>query len=253
MTAIGLALGGGVARGPAHLGVLEVLEREGIPVDLVAGASAGALVGAMYCAGLSAARGLGLLEHFGWRTIATPVWPRLGLFSFDKLAKWLEGVIGRLVFEDLKRRLVVVATDLELGQAVTLEHGPVAPAVQASCCVPGIAVPVALEGRLLGDGGASANLPVQAARAAGAARVIAVDLFQPKIRRNWGPPGVGFAALESLVRRSGGGLESADCLIVPALAGASYVRFDRADEMVRLGREAAEAQLPAIRRLLESG
>jgi NTE family protein len=247
---IGLALGGGVARGPAHLGVLEVLERESIPVDIVAGASAGSLVGALYCAGISAARGVDLLAHFGWRAIARPVRSRLGLLSFDKLRAWLENVIGPRTFEGLAKRLVVVATDIETGEAVTLQSGPVALAVQASCAVQGLVMPVWLDGRWLGDGSVSACLPVQAARAAGADLVIGVDLFAPKIRPNWGPMGVAFAAVESMVQRSGGGLNCADCLVAPAVAGTSYVRFDRAEEMVRLGRAAVEAQLPAIRVLL---
>lgn len=249
---IGLALSGGVARGPAHLGVLAVLEREGIPVDCVAGTSAGAVVGALYCAGMGLERAMEMLAHFGWGQIASAVWPSRGFVSFDKMEHWLVALIGDVPFDELQRPFAVMATDLQTGEAVLLREGPVARAVHASCAVPGFVVPVELNGRLLGDGGASGNLPVAAARALGAEFVIGVDLFPIAIRRRWGPFGFGFAALENLIRRSGGGMEEADCLIVPELAGTGYLRFQRAVEMAAWGVRAAEARLPAIRAALSA-
>jgi NTE family protein len=243
---VGLALSGGVARGAAHLGVLRVLEREGVPVGCVAGTSAGAVAGALYCAGVGLDRAMELLARFGWGQIVRPVWSSRGFLSFDRLERWLIGLIGDARFEALRRPLAVVAADLHTGEAVVLREGRVAPAVHASCAVPGVVVPVPWNGRLLCDGGAAANLPVAAARALGAEVVVGVDLFQPALRPGWGPLGVGAAAQENLIRRSGGGLQSADCLIVPELAGASYFRFGRAMEMVERGARAAEAQLPAI-------
>jgi NTE family protein len=118
---------------------------------------------------------------------------------------------------------------------------------------PGFVEPVELAGRLLCDGGAVQNLPVAAARALGADAVIGVDLFQPLIRPAWGAFGFGFAALENFIRRSGGGLQAADCLIVPQLAGVSYFDFKRAKENVSLGARAAEAQLPHLRAVLSDG
>lgn len=247
-----LALGGGVARGPAHLGVLTVFEREGIVIDCIAGSSAGALVGALYCAGIKPAEAVTLMSEFGWRRIARPVWPRRGFVSFANLEHWLIRIIGDITFADLSRPLAVVATDLNLGRPVTFRTGRVAPVVHASCAVPGFVEPVELDGKLLGDGGASANLPVRAAREMGAEIVIGVDLFQPQIRSSWGPFGIGFASIEHFIRQSGGGLEAVDCLITPALAGASYVRFDLGPEMVAAGQRAAEAQLPAILALMEN-
>lgn len=244
---VGLALSGGVARGPAHLGVLAVLEREGILVDCVAGTSAGAIVGALYCAGVGLDRALEMLAHFGWGQIASPVWPSRGFVSFDKMERWLTKLIGDVRFDELQRPLAVVATDLKTGEAVVLREGRVASAVHASSAVPGFVVPVEWEGRLLGDGGASENTPVAAARALGAEVVIAVDLFPIAIRRGWGPFGFGFAALENLIRRSGGGLRGADCLIAPEVAGTSYLRFSQAMEMVASGARATEARLPDLR------
>jgi len=109
---------------------------------------------------------------------------------------------------------------------------------------------VAWNGRWLGDGGISSNLPIQAARALGAGRVVAVDLFRPKLRTGWGPLGFAMAALEHLVRNSGGGPATADILVCPELAGASYLRFNQRERLVSMGAAATEAVLPAIRAAL---
>ena len=247
---IGLALSGGIARGPAHLGVLRVLTQAGLPIDCVAGVSAGALVGALYCAGIEIERALRWLRHFGWRAISRPVWPRRGLFSFAKLERWLINLLGDLRFEELRRPLAVVVTDLETWEPVILRSGRLAPAVHASCVPPGFVEPVQIEGRWYADGGASQNLPVAAARELGAQYVIGVDLFQPHLRPKLGALSFGLAALENFIRRSGGGLTGADCLITPELAGVSYFNFRRAASLVEAGASAAEAQLPCLRAAL---
>ncbi|MCC6190742.1 MAG: patatin-like phospholipase family protein [Anaerolineales bacterium] len=243
---LGLALGGGVARAPAHLGALAVLETAGVPIACVAGSSAGAIVGAIFCAGVTLARTQELVGTFNWWRIARPVWPRTGFVSFDRLETWLADLIGDIGFADLRLPFAVVATDLETGEPVILRDGPVARAVHASCAVPSFVEPVAVAGRLLGDGGVSNNLPVDATRALGATYVVGVDLFRPSLRRSWGPLAFGVAALENLVRRSGGGIEAADFLICPDLAGESYFRFQRRLALVEIGARAAEAQLPEI-------
>jgi NTE family protein len=247
---IGVALGGGVARGAAHVGALLALERAGIPIDVVTGTSAGALVGALYCGGIRPARILEFMGRFGWRQIARPVFPLEGFVSFRPLERWLEETIGPLTFADLYRPLAVVATDLESGEPVTLNSGAVAPAVHASCAVPGFVVPVRLNGQRLCDGGVSCNLPVAQARALGADYVIGVDVCPHAVRRRWGPLGVGLFALENMVRRTGGGVEAADCLICPALAGQSFINFRKARGFAALGECAAEVRLPAIRAAL---
>ena len=247
---IGLALSGGVTRGPAHLGVLSVLKREGIPIDCVAGVSAGAIAGALYCAGVDPEQAQATLQDFAWRKLARPVWPARGWVSFEKLERWLIKTIGDISFDELLCPLAVVATDLVTGEPVIVRAGKVAPAVHASCAVPGFAVPVELGGRGLGDGGSSENLPARAARALGADYVIGVDLFPPRRKLGQGPVGLGLAALENLVRRSSGGLDAVDCLIVPDVAEMSYLRFGQAMELVALGARATEAQLPRLRAAL---
>lgn len=247
---IGLALSGGVARGPAHVGVLLALERGGIPIDVVTGTSAGALVGALYCAGVTPAGMQELMRKVGWRQIASPVLPRRGFVSFEKLERWVAQLVRDATFADLERPFAVVATDLESGEPIQLREGRVARAVHASCAVPGFVVPVPWNGRWLCDGGASCNLPVAQARALGADYVIGVDLFRHAIRGRWGPFGIGMGALENLVRRSGGGLEGADCLISPELAGEVYLSFGKSGEFIALGERATDARLPEIREAL---
>ena len=239
-------------RGPVHVGVLKVLEREGISVDVVTGASAGAIVGELYCAGMKLDHMEELVMHIGWKDLVSPVVSGKGFFSFKKLERWLIDLLTDLHFCDLNRQpFAVVATDMEKGEPVVFAKGPVAPAVRASCSVPGFVVPAEIDGKLLGDGGVSNNLPVSVAKTLGATYVIGVDLFIPAVRRVFGPLGFGFAALETLVRRSGGGDDMADCLIEPDLAGKSYINPDKA-ELMRLGEKSTEAKLPEIFAALES-
>jgi NTE family protein len=247
---IGLALGGGAIRGLAHLGVLTVLEREHIPVDCVAGTSVGSLIGAAYCAGLRAHQLRKLAAGIGWRAVARPTLSSQGFVSFARLERWLVDQLGALDFSSLQTPFAAVATDLESGEPVILREGDLAPAVRASCSIPGIITPVRMNGRLLGDGGISDNVPAAAARALGADYVIGVDICSPSIRRRLGPFGFGFAALENLVRRAGGGVDTADCLISPDLAGMSYVRFSKREELIARGEKAAQEQLPLIRAAL---
>ncbi len=249
---VGLALGGGVVRGIAHIGVLAVLERAGIPIDYVAGTSIGALIGAAYCAGFSAQDMQAHLPHVRWRDLISLTWPARGWVCFDKLERWLVALLGDLDFADLKRPFAAVATDLETGQAVVLREGRVARAVRASASVPGVVTPVEWNGRLLCDGFVSDIVPVAPLRAMGAEYVIGVDILTPQLRPHWGALGFLAAAVEILVRQAGGGLKQADCMITPALAGFSYLRLSKAAELIALGEKAAQDQLPVIQAALST-
>jgi NTE family protein len=250
---VGLALGGGAVRGLAHLGVLAVLEREGIPIDCVAGSSAGAFIGSLYCAGLDSQHLIEIARQIGWRNLARPTVSGRGLFSFSRLERWVTALVGDLDFAQLEKPFAAVATDLETGESVVLREGRLAPAVRASCSIPGIVPPMELGGRTLVDGGISDNLPVAAARALGADYVIGVDVCCHTSRGRIGPLGVGFAAIEIMVRRAGTGIGTADWLITPDLAGLSYVRFSQTEELLKRGRCAAVASLPQIKEALGLG
>jgi NTE family protein len=242
---VGLALGGGVARGLAHIGVLSVLERAGIPIDCVSGTSAGSLMGAVYCAGWSLDRIRQEAARIRWHQLASPVWPSRGLVSFDKLERWLVGKLGDITFADLKIPYAAVATDLRTFEPVALREGRLAPAVRASCSFPGLVTPIELNGRLLCDGFVSNSVPVSALRAMGADYVIGVDILAPAVRPRWGALGYAVAGFEIMSQKAGQGYQTANCLISPDLAGVSYLHLDY-DKLTALGERAAEQKLPAI-------
>lgn len=243
---IGLALSGGVARGAAHLGVLSVLEEENIPIHCIAGTSAGSIIGAAYCAGMTVDDILTFSRIMNWRKLVRPTLSRRGFLSFAPLERTVNGIMGEIEFSDLKRPFAAVATDMQTGAPYIFEEGPVARAIHASSAIPGVVVPVVVNGRVLSDGGLSDNLPVQKARDLGAEYVIGVDLLQPSEKKG-NIIQFSIAAAEIMVRQSGGGFKEADCLIIPELAGRSYVRFSKADEFFALGQQAARAAMPEIR------
>ncbi|HEX6624075.1 MAG TPA: patatin-like phospholipase family protein, partial [Pyrinomonadaceae bacterium] len=175
---VGLALSGGAARGMAHVGVLKVFKEHGVPVDCVAGTSAGALVGAAFAAGMPVEE----LEEIGrrlrWRDFGRMTLSRLGAQSNARMEEYVRASFPVSRFEELPIPFAAVATDLHTGAAVVMrDRGDVAFAVRASCAVPGWYVPVVDEhGRQLVDGGLVANIPTAAVRALGAEVVVAVDV-----------------------------------------------------------------------------
>jgi NTE family protein len=237
-------------RGAAHVGVIMALEHAGISIDYGAGVSAGSIVDSLFCAGPSCDRMAELSGQLRWRAIASPVWPREGLVSFAKLARWLIRIIGDRTFDELVVPFAAGVTDLETGEPAVIRDGKVAVAVHASCAVPGFVAPVRDRGHLWGDGGISFNLPGSAARSMGADYVIGVDLMQPKLRKRGGPLGYGVTALEVMIERSGGGPDSVDCLITPELAGLTYFDSARFEDLLALGQRAAAGQLDKIRAAL---
>lgn len=250
--AVGLALGGGVVRGFAHLGVISVLEEAGIPIDVVSGSSAGSLVAALYSYGLSCQEALDIARHLNWLKIASLRFPSKGILSFHKLERWLDNLIGPIDIEDLPKTFAAVATDLQSGEKVVLDHGKLSPVLRASCSIPGIFDPCYIDGRPLGDGSLVDSIPVDIARQLGADYVIGVNILTPTVREHWGALGYGIDALEILIQRTGGGYDAADCLISPQLAGCTYLRFSKVDELFEHGQEAARKMLPTITADLES-
>lgn len=248
---VGLALGGGVVRGLAHVGVLSVLEEAGIPIDFISGTSAGAIVAACYSAGMDARQLQEYAWKFTWWRLLRPVWPVRGLVSFAGITQLLIRGLGDLAIQDLRLPCVIATTDIERGEPVYLRHGPLALAVQASCSVPGFVAPVQWQGRWLAEGAMSDMVPATILRQMGADYVIGVDIFAFKIRRWLGPLGYLIAGLEIALERSGLGVDEVDCRIAPALAGKTYMRFSKRDELFELGRQAALTQLPAILRDLD--
>ena len=248
---VGLALGGGGARGMAHVGVIRVLEREGIPIDCIAGTSAGSLVGAVYAAGLRGHRLLEMALQIRWRDIAQLVWPRQGFVSFARLEAFLGNLLGDLSFEDLDLPYAAVTADLATGEQVVLQEGRLAPAVRASCSVPGIVTPVEIDGRFLVDGGVANNLPISVVRDLGAGVVIAVGLGAPPGDIPHGPLQTAVAALDFLLIHAADDPATADVhLPIPVWGLGSMVRTSRRHRFVSIGQQAAENALPAIQAAL---
>lgn len=248
---VGLVLSGGAARGSAHVGALQVLDEAGIAVNCIAGVSAGSVVGAVYAAGL---RGDALRQvalNLRWRQFTRPVWPRNGFVSFARIEPYLASVVGDLSFQDLQIPFAALAVDLETCQPIVLDTGRVAPAVRASCSIPGIVAPVELDGCLLADGGMVNNLPISVVRRMGADVVIAVNLVTCLGRRPRGTIETLTVAIETLIARAGDDPNSADvCIQVPLHGLGSLVRLSRGEQNMRIGREAAEHALPRIRAAL---
>jgi NTE family protein len=249
---IALALSGGAARGIAHAGVLEVLAEEGIPVAAIAGTSAGAIVGALYAAGLEPRAIAELALQTRWRDLFAARVPRAGLFPGEGLERFLERVLPVPTFAGLKIPFVAVATDLETGARVDIAAGALAAAVQASCSLPVVLDPVRSGGRLLIDGGVSSQLPVRAARELGVARVVAVDvnvngLESPRLDSAL------FVAVHLAMlwtaRVASEEAPLADLLIGVDARGIALHDLTRGEELLRRGRAAARASLPALRRL----
>lgn len=246
---VGLALGGGFARGLAHIGVLQVLEENNIPVDLVAGTSSGSLVGAMYAAGLSVERMAQEARKLAWSNLVKLRLRRDGLLDSEGLDRLFNALVGDLDFSRLRLPFAAVAVDVTTGEEVAIRDGKVATAVRASCAVPGVFLPVRLRGRVLVDGGVRNNVPVSVVRAMGADLVVAVELGRQT--RPQAPPrnvldiimySLAIMAQDQIAQA----LAQADIAIRPNLENLGPVDLHRAHEFIEAGRLAAQEALPEV-------
>lgn len=246
---VGLALSGGAARGTAHIGVLEVLEREGFRPAVVAGVSAGSVVGALYCAGYSIEQLKALARNLSWAKLVRLGRPHLGLFDTSRMEAYLEELLGGKTFDQLSIPFLTVAVDLLTSQEVVLKEGRVARAVRASCAVPALFTPVEWDDHLLVDGGLLNNVPVRVLREWGADYVIAVNLLPP-YARNARPRNLWelwMLTLYTLERNAHAEAQQADCTMYPDVIEFSLADLEHAEEMMERGRRAAEAKLKQLR------
>jgi len=253
---IGLALGGGFARGIAHIGVIKVLEQENIPIQFVAGTSVGALVGAAYCSGLSVAELEQVARQVRFKHFASWTLSRYGFASNQRMIGFLNRVLKVKTFEELRIPLAITATDFSTGEGVIFRSGPLIDPVRASCAYPGMFLPVKIDGRMLIDGMLSHAVPTVPLRQMGAQRVLAVHL-----KGSWmngdGPRhlfdviGQCFAIAQKL--SSDTWLRAADLTIDPDVNGFKYDDFERTADLIRAGEVAAREALPEIRKWFQSG
>ena len=200
MHKIGLALGGGGAKGFAHMGILRALEQLGIYADIITGTSMGGIIGGLYAAGLSVDRIESVMRATGFTVLAAREPSHLGLFGKAKLIQALRNVLGSVTFEQLPRKFAVVAADLEAEAEVILDTGDVVEALLATSAFPGLFAPECRDGRYLIDGGVLNNVPFDVARHLGADYVIACNVSSHRGPLFHDPPPTGGPA-QSLVRQ----------------------------------------------------
>jgi NTE family protein len=246
---IGLALGGGAARGFAHIGVIQVLEEAGIRPDLVIGTSAGSLVAALYASGKSGAELAALAQAMDEGAITDWSFPGRGLIRGDALARYVrEHTSGRRI-EQMRMPLGIVATDLDNGQGIVFRVGDTGVAVRASSAVPAVFQPVRIGSREYVDGGLVAPVPVRYARQMGAQLVIAVDISEPPDGAATGDVMRMLLQTFSIMGRSINQFElaEADIVLRPQLAGVSGADFSARSRSIKAGRDAAQAMLGELR------
>lgn len=255
---IGLALSGGAARGLAHIGVLRALTENNIPIDCIAGTSAGSIVGGAWAAGMP----LDQIEEVGlklkWRDVGRITMSRLGFQSNVRLEEYLRSLLPVVRFEDLRIPFAVVTTDLHSGQPVIMrDHGDVPFAVRASCAIPGLYIPVTDEaGRQLVDGGVVAVIPSSACRSLGPDIVIAVDVNAEGATFLGPAQSIIGVVLQSMlvVQRTASLYQTAvaDTVIKPRVGHIRWDELARAKELIAAGYEAGLASIAEINELIEA-
>ncbi|MFP4456927.1 MAG: patatin-like phospholipase family protein [Clostridia bacterium] len=242
---LGLALGGGAARGAAHLGALKAFKEYNISFDFIAGTSVGSIIGACLAAGLDweemkrAVDKLELPDLLKWKK-----W-EIG-YDSSAIADFLETLIGKKDFEKLKVPFAAVATDVKYAKERIFKQGSVSKAVQASCTVPGIFVPVKEDGTVLVDGGVVNNVPANVVRDMGAEIVFAIDLNGelPEVELEGKLIETLYAVFNIMVRNNSQlGYHNSDHVIIPKLEEYPFHKLDEADEMFELGYKATKEKL----------
>ena len=253
---VGLALSGGAARGFAHLGVLKVLVENKIPIDYVAGTSAGSVVGSAFATGLSIEKIIELGKKMSWYKMTGLSYSTKGLLSNASMGKFFQENYPFSRFEDLPIPFAAVATDLESGEEVILsENGDLISAIQASCAIPGIFKPIVSDGKQLIDGGVVAAVPTNAVKKLGAEIVIAVDVISCGATY-WGTPttlvGIVFQSMMMLLRAASKSHHvQADVVIIPQIAHLRPDEIGKMDEYIQLGEDAARSKIDEIKTLIK--
>ncbi|WP_249931334.1 patatin-like phospholipase family protein [Ramlibacter sp. 2FC] len=253
---IGLALGGGAARGFAHVGVIQVLEEAGIRPDLVVGTSAGSLVAALYASGKSSAQLQQVaetMEEAAFADWTLPIFSR-GALRGEALSRYVNGQVGGRLIEQMALPLGIVATDLNTGQGVLFQRGDTGTAVRASSAVPAVFQPVRIGGREYVDGGLVSPVPVRYARQMGAELVIAVDISSAPEGNPAGDTLQILLQTFAIMGKSINGFElkEADLVVRPALNGVKSADFAARRRSIEAGRAAMRQLLPQLQGLLQA-
>lgn len=251
---IGLALGGGFARGIAHVGVLRAFERNNIPIHAIAGVSAGSMVAAAYAAGGSTQHIEAIARSMRFRDVACWTISKLGLVHSERMVPFLKRLLTEDRFEKMKIPLAIVASDLGTGAPVVFRgQGNVVMPIRASCSYPGLFLPIRDGRRCLVDGAIAMEVPAKPLREMGATRVISVHLPNSRACPD---PGSMFAVINRCFQSMSERLESewrrqSDLVLSPAVGDLAWDSFENADRMIELGEQAAEAAMPIIKSWLK--
>ncbi len=254
---IALVLGGGAARGFAHVGVIRALEQEKIPIDMIVGTSVGSLIGAIYANDRNSfdlewtAFTLGKDDLFDYGIFSAIT--GMGLAKGDKLEEFVRTKVPTANIEDLKIPFAAVATDLNRGARVVLDKGPVAKAVRASSAIPGVFNPVEYQGKLLVDGGVMDNIPISVARGKGADIVIAVDISENVV--NFNITNIVDVVLQAVNimfdENTKNKKKDADVLVTPAVGDVGMLDFTQKKRCMQAGIEATQKAMPEIKKKIE--
>jgi NTE family protein len=249
---LGLALGGGAARGFAHIGVIQVLEENGIRPDLVVGTSAGSLVAALYASGKSGAALGQLAASMDETAITDWAFPGRALIRGDALARYVRDATGAKPIEAMATPLGIVATDLDSGQPILFQRGDTGLAVRASSAVPAVFQPVRIGTREYVDGGLVSPVPVRFARQMGAEVILAVDISAAPEGNPTGDPMRMLLQTFAIMGLSINNFElrDADVVLRPKLPGVSGADFTVRKRAIQAGRDAALAALPRIKAVI---
>jgi NTE family protein len=236
-----------------HIGVLKVLEEAGIPIAAIAGTSAGSIIGAGFCSGLSAAELAQIGRRLRFKDFARWTLERGGFCTNDRLGVFLSRIFPCQDFSELRTPLLVVATELVSGQPAIFRSGPLCDAVRASCAYPGIFTPVPIHGVLHVDGMLSYEVPTTPLKQMGIDCVLGVQL-----RSRWNETGeprhffdvIGQCFAIAQTRMSLQWERDADLLLQPSVEGFAFDDFERADELIAIGEETMRAALPALKKQL---
>ncbi|NLC53231.1 MAG: patatin-like phospholipase family protein [Firmicutes bacterium] len=249
---IAWALGGGGVRGFAHLGVLKVLQEEGVPVDALAGTSMGAVVAALFAAETDLKYLTALAARIAWEDFVDLRFPRYGLVEGKRLVPLIRLLTKRKKLEELAIPVRIIATDLLTGEEVVFTQGPLDLAVRASISIPGVFTPVPYGKHLLVDGGLVAGVPVKAAAAMGMDLVFAVYVAGDLVPE---PPRSVFDILyrssEIMMHKlDGTQLQQAAFILAPEVGDVGTLQFSRVEERIAKGEAAARKALPALKRII---
>ncbi|WP_043933441.1 patatin-like phospholipase family protein [Bacillus sp. EB01] len=249
---IGLALGSGGARGFAHLGVIKVFRDEGIPIDMIAGSSMGALIACLYGTGIDLDRFYKFSIGFKRKYFLDFAVPKMGFIAGKRVKEFIRVFTHNKNIEELNLPIAIVATDLMNGEKVVFTTGPAADAVRASISIPGIFIPEKIDGRILVDGGVADRIPVSVVKEMGADIVIAVDVSGVKQNAEIDSiydvimQSIDIMQAELLVNRE----VASDIMIRPSVGKFSSRAFTNIEDIIKIGEEEARKHIEPIRQVI---